>query len=664
MKILKNKKKINQEFKNMPIFLAIFITISALVYYFYALTWLGLILSIILSIISIIYLKKQGWLNLKQPDQALTAPDKKIKNNYLTRAVILSYLFFLVAALLELISARSGRPLISPWEVVNEIFFFFYALASILLIVIIAQTQVSRQWKLAFISGHYLVSLGIAVIVYKIGYGFDPFIHQAAMETIAQQGLISPKTPYYLGQYSLIVSLHKIFGLSVAFLNTVLVPLAAACLLPPTIFNFINKLQKKISPTEEKINLNSENINLLASLIILVFSWPLFIVTTPQNFSYIFIILSVLSGLTEARPHKAVIFAIAAAAIHPISGIPAIIWGSWLALRKKLDKISSGLILSAGALILPLALFIRSGAKTINLNFSWKNIYLPLEKMWHLGSAGREDFIINLIYFLEKNQTAIIVFCITLGAIAFYHHYRRLLTGHLVHAWQGLTSISVSLFIAFLLSSQISFTELIAYEQGDYANRILIIILLFLFPFAGLAVKGLVGKICQQESASRFIWVAIGAIFITTSLYLAYPRFDKYFNSRGYSTSDFDLAAVKLADSLAKNPYIVLANQQVAAAALDTFGFNNYLTSPAGQIYFYPIPTGGPLYQYYLQMVYEEPSRETMLQAMDLAAVNEGFLIINKYWKDSGKIIKAAKISANSWEKIGQEEIFVFHYQR
>ncbi len=110
--------------------------------------------------------------------------------------------------------------------------------------------------------------------------------------------------------------------------------------------------------------------------------------------------------------------------------------------------------------------------------------------------------------------------------------------------------------------------------------------------------------------------------------------------------------------------YVVLANQQVSAAALKVFGFNNYYDSALGPIYFYPIPTGGPLYQYYLQMVYNQPERETTYQAMDLTGTNELYLVINKYWYESDKIIKAAKVTADNWSKIANQEIYIFKYLR
>jgi hypothetical protein len=62
-------------------------------------------------------------------------------------------------------------------------------------------------------------------------------------------------------------------------------------------------------------------------------------------------------------------------------------------------------------------------------------------------------------------------------------------------------------------------------------------------------------------------------------------------------------------------------------------------------------------------MVYKNPDRQTMLQALDLAGVNEGYLIINKYWYQSGRIINTAKLSANHWRNIS-DEVYIFQYQR
>ena len=120
----------------------------------------------------------------------------------------------------------------------------------------------------------------------------------------------------------------------------------------------------------------------------------------------------------------------------------------------------------------------------------------------------------------------------------------------------------------------------------------------------------------------------------------------------------------------ANENYIALANQQVSAAALREFGFKKYYTpSPyqgegGGEVFYYPIPTGGPLYQYYLDMVYKKLSRETMNAAMDLVGVKKGYFILNKYWWAFPKILEEAKFEADDWKDFGNGEVYVFEYTR
>ncbi len=654
------RSKISQ---NISILLALLIIFSAIVYYLYALNTQGVFLSIILSIISLIIINKFGILpkiNIIQNNNHQT-PDfnpQKIK-------LFIIYGAFLLASVFELISASSGRSLISPWEVVNKSFFLFYFFSALMLIILVVRTDIKNNLKLFLIGAQYFLSLAIAAIVYKVGYGFDPFIHKAAMEIIDQNGIILPKTPYYIGQYGLILALHKIFNISIYLLNKFLVPIAAACLLPSIIYNFFKTL--KIKDTSFSFA------PFIGTIFLLIFTFPLFIVSTPQNFSYLFIIISIATGLTDKNPWRATIFSFATAAIHPISGIPAIIWSSWLVFKKyqtklsiKNSKLISAGILSGSAILLPVALFITSGGKLNNLHFNISSFISPAYDVLKFFSAGSENWLLNLTYFLFYNYKLIILILIISGLILFY----KKLNQHpalveKLSTWRGLLSIGASLIVAFFLSSQINFNQLIAYEQSDYNNRILTIITIFFIPFLAIAVNWLIYKIIfLKNNLITVIWITIGLIFMTSSLYLAYPRFDKYFNSRGYSTSTLDLEAVTKIDKGTNNNYIVLANQQVSAGALRLLGFNHYYQSAIGDIYFYPIPTGGALYQYYLDMVYQKPDRETMLTAMNLAGVDESYLVINKYWYESGKIINAAKLTADSWEFIGEKEIFIFKYNR
>jgi hypothetical protein len=646
------------------IILSLIIFFSAAIYYIYALNLIGILISLILAITAFIVLRKIRLLPTEKKQNQIKEELKKPLANKWGVLTIASYFLFLGAAFLELLSAISSLSLISPWEAVNKEFFLFYTLSLILLFIIISRQFVNKKQSLILFSIHLFLSFSIAAIVYKIGYGFDPFIHQATMEMIAKNGFITPKTPYYLGQYGLLITIHKLTGISLYFLNKFLVPIVAALIIPGLTFDLIKKnLEKDIYQTAS---------SWFSILLAASFSFSLFIVTTPQNLSYLFLFMAVFAGLSDKSPFRTIIFSLAAAAIHPISGIPALIWSLWLIFKKyqnklkgEWQKIISASILTAGSLIIPFALFITSGAKQSNIKLSLLNITAPIKEIFSLKYAGSENWLLNAIYLLYYQYKFIILALIATGVFLFFKN-KLILKGKAEknYAWRGLLSIILSLLAAFILSSQINFQELIAYEQDSFARRILTIILIFSSPFLISAIYWLVAKIKSfQSSAIKIIWSALAIFFISSSLYLAYPRFDKYFNSRGYSTGELDIEAVNLINELAEDKYIVLANQQISAAALKTFGFDNYYSSHQGPLYFYPIPTGGILYQYYLDMVYKNPDKITMQKAMALTGTKEAYLVINKYWHDSSKIIKAAKLSANSWQELGNNDIFIFKYK-
>ncbi len=656
LKKFKNKHKI----LDWPeLLVSLLVIYSALIYFFYSLNALGIIITLILTSLTFIGLFK---LNLLKLEDRSKKTIKKLDNKRLL--TIITYLIFVLATFLELFKARTDLALISPFEVIsNSSFFLFYVLSLITLFLLISRKYFKQKTNLSLLSLHLFLSLSLALIVYKIAYGFDPFIHLAAVETIIDQGVIYPKTPYYLGQYGLITILSKISGFSASIISKLLVPLSASLILPRLAFNFFQNLSLDKDSKGRVI--------LISSLSALTFTFSLFIISTPQNFAYLFLLLTIYSAIAKRPPAYTAIFALASAAIHPIAGIPAIIWSLWLIFKdqqkrfsQKARKFISASLLAAGALLIPLALFISSGAKWHNLRLNYQSIWLTLKSLFMPAYSGSQDFLLNAVYLINSYQKLIIIALIISGVLIFFKNKTKL---HFhdkdAYVWRGLLSINLSLVAAYILSSQISFNNIIAYEQNDFASRIISIIIIFSSPFIALSIYYVIKKIYDlPRLKTRLIFFALIIFYISSSLYLAYPRFDKYFNSRGYSTSKYDLEAVRVIDGLASDKYLVLANQQVSAAALHVFGFTNYLDSASGELYFYPIPTGGVLYNYYLDMVYESPSRETMLSVMELTQTKESYFVINKYWNDSSKIIKAAKLSADNWQALEDNNIFIFRY--
>lgn len=634
------------------------IVFGAIIYYIDAFYYYDLIIALILIIGSFIFLGPKMIKNNK--DSLKTKINWLIigKNNY---KYFIAYGLIYIFAVASLYFSRSDQPLISPWQVIKPSFFISYALASLILVLSSISNKLETNAKLFLISLHYFLSLLIAVIIYKIGYGFDPFIHQATMELIDKKGLVTPKPPYYLGQYSLIIIFHKISGLSIYFLNKLLLPCLTAFFLPLATFRYLKSFF--VNPND--INTEHNNPSRFLSLIfLLILTVSPFIVTTPQNLSYLFLILTILSGLSQKNLSWAILLALATAAIHPLTGLPALGWVAWLVFQKyqktfnpEKTKIIKVILFGANALILPISLFFAGGAnfKTINLNPFL--LFDPFKKIFSgLSVAGSEDWFFNFIYFFKANFNLFLILIVIISLIYFYKQKTR-------PDWSSLIYINISLLFSYIISSQIIFNDLINYEQSSYADRLLLIIFFFNLPFIIWLIEKLISKIINQEKAIKLLWLLFGVSILSISLYISYPRYDKYYNSRGYSVSANDLKAVSFINQNTDKKYVVLANQQVSAAALKQFGFNNYYQTSQGLIYFYPIPTGGPLYQYYLDMVYIKPDQKTAQEALNLAGAEETYLVINKYWNNSGKIINEAKIEADNWFNINNE-VYIFKYTK
>jgi len=646
-------KKINKTWANLPDFLLFFVSatiiVSAGVYYLYALNLASIITIIVLVGASFWFLKERLFSTKNQSENIANIKEKKSVSDYLKYWPFLAYFLTFLIGLYLLYVSRSARALISPWQVTNNFFFAIYTLSSLLLVFILLKKSYSATSKLLSLSAHYFLSFSVAAIVYKIGYGFDPFIHQATMELIDKKGLVTPKPFYYLGEYGLIVILHKLSGLSIYLLNKFLVPVLAALFIPLATYRLTIKSKLPAS-------------RFLTPLFLLCVSFSPFIATTPQNLSYLFLILTITYGIARKSSLWTFILALATLAIHPLTGIPALAWCLIVILARNKEKIKIKtykflriLLWLLSALVLPATLFISGGSDLKKLTWNFYFIIEPIKKLFTtLSSAGQENWLFNFVYFFSYNYNLWLILLILVSIFLFSRHVDR-------PEFKSILFINSALIIAFIISSQIVFTDLINYEQSNFASRLLILITIFFLPLIISALQHLINRVLEQPKPVKLIWLAFGLALISASLYISYPRFDKYFNSRGYSTGANDLAAVKMIDATASGPYVVLANQQVSVAALKEFGFDHYYSTANGLLFFYPIPTGGELYQYYLDMVYKNPSRETMAQARALVGVKESYLIVNKYWFQSDRVIGAAKLSADSWQTINNE-VYIFKY--
>lgn len=647
--------------------MAVIPIIGSLVYFFYSFNRLGLyfflIISVLVSIIVLIYLSK----NINHNNEPKILDIKKEEGKKVKNKLALSLLFLFLSAIFinlcfqELFLAVSNNSLISPWQVVQVKFFLFYFLALFFLfLAVLNKAKKIINIYSIFLIVFYFLSFSVCLIVYQLGYGFDPFIHQASLEFIAKYGQISPKTPYYLGQYSLVIVLHKLLAISISFINRLLVPLLAAISLPLLFLGFLQKFSLK----------NNRKNHILTSLVIMLLGFSCFIVTTPQNLSYIFLIASIIFLLKEKSLILGTLFTLATITIHPLAGLPALILLGFIFQEKYKERISNIFLKKVSSVclwvfaffIIPASLFIANG-KSLNL-LNIKTFFLNnLALFFSFPASNRGDIFLNYTYFVKQALPLIILITIVTSIIFFFKKYKKEINNEKIIIFKSLILTIVSLIISYFLTSLINFHDLIFYEQSDYAKRILVSITILALPFLLLALNYFIEKINRENCFIKIMFFLFLSACLSSSLYLSYPRIDKYYNSRGYSTSSKDLEAVRSIEKQSHGLYFVLANQQVSAAALKVFGFERYLKVNNEEIYFYPIPTGGKLYQYYLSAVYDSPSKEMMSEAMTFTNTKESYLIINKYWNQSARLINEAKIEADSYWEINND-VFIFRYQQ
>ncbi len=545
----------------------------------------------------------------------------KENNGRIWSLALLPLVVLLAVCFILLWRGQTDAAVNTPWQPVPQLFWIALALAAATGAVVFIKARVGASWLA--LAG--LIGLGVSVapLLYAIGYGYDPLIHQAAEQHIMDHGAILPKTPYYAGQYALVVITSKLTTLPIHLVDIWLLPiLATVGIAGATIF------------AAKTLGRSS---GYFAAGLIAILPMASIVNTTPFNLACLFTLLAAIVGLaTEKYPRlKLAVWILAAAALaaHPMAGVPALVLAALIQFKKNYIRIPVAI---AGALGVP-ALFAIIGkgfsfslARITDLTLPFQ---LPLTRFHALG---------DIVYALGTVTAAIIA----IGLVANRTY---------------LLAVASTVVSGLIMAVSINFSYLPDYEQGGYASRLFAVALLVAAPAAALAVSKIFER-SAKDPWRLFVSIAIVTFFFTGGIYLAFPRSDAYVLSKGWNTSAADIDAVHaIADDAGKEPYIVLASQPVSAAALREFGFFKYFKTAQGDVFAYDIPAGGPLYQYYLKMFYTDPTSEIMREAMTLAGVKRGYFVVSQYWTGADHVIARAKMFSEKWfAASGQDTVFLY----
>ena len=571
---------------------ALIALIASLFFYFSSLGKLAMIITLF-----IIFLKTKNY--------KLSFP--KIK---FSKKDFLSALYFALAGLLIYfaVSAASADIIKTPWQILSSFYLPLFFLATLILIFSLHK----KSSALALII-YFFIFFSVAAFIYKFGYGFDQFVHEATQKYILDFGTITPKPLQYIGLYGINIFLNKTLGIGIEFLNKFLLPISSG-ILAMAIYSLSKNSLKIKSP--------------IAILGLLLLPLSYFIVTTPQGFANLLLIFFIFLSLSQYKKYflSLVIFL-----IHPITGIAAFIYTALLKWKRKKT------IAILGVFAIPVAFMLLSikSSGTLNLHFEFIESFLHY---WSLLTFG--GFKQNYNFWLDIFYLAQYLFLPSIIILSIWtaRKYKKEISQFPLYLF------FISTISFFITRVFIDFSYLIDYEQQNYPERIFYISILFIAPYFILAIQKIYSCIERGRTEYKIFFACLFAILLTANFYLTYPRYDDYQNDKGKNVTLWMIDSVnRIKKDAGDNDYVVLTDQTVSATALKINGFKKYYKTPLGEIFYYPIPTGGPLYNEFLNLVYNGAGYRAIENARMLTGAERAYVALPSYWENANKIIEGLK---------------------
>jgi len=656
--------------------------LGAIIYYFYQLNQLSVSILFAVISIAIIYLQsiRNSELGIRNSFSNLHLTSSNLINLIKSKSLILTitYIILFAIAIYTLFASQTSEAIRSPWQIIPKAFFIIYFLATLNLLLLLFKPKATSPasavalnemrseggYNLILISAHFFLTTCIALLIYKLGYGFDPFIHQVTELAIFKNGFILPKPFYYLGQYSIVVILAHLLQISTEWTDKLLLPVLLSVFLPYIIYKSLEKSfdwQKNLSQILSlpvRRSFSEGGSFLLLPFIFLLLPFGLFIVTTPQALANLFVIiilfLSFLYLKDKQIPFWYLIFlTLCTLLIHAISGIPILIYLIilWLLQNKnKATKIILPIFILASVFALPLSLLINSIISIYKVKIEIpQNFFLKLPDIF----SRQYHYFLDLAYLYKYSIYPIILIITSLTLYNLIKHQKT--KTFLAPIFTFIILIINAILLNFI---QVSF--IIYYEQNEFANRIFQLSFYFLLPIVIYGLYLLIKKALAKPFIYKSFIIMLFAIALTLALYLSYPRFDDYDNSKLINVSQADFDTINFIETNAHGQnYIVLTNQMTSAAALKTFGFSRYYNN----YYFYPIPTGDKLYGYYEKMIYQATTKKTMEEAMDLTGVKIAYFVLPAYWSHFTELSAQAQKDADAIYSL-EDKIMIFKYTK
>lgn len=565
------------------------------------------------------------------------------------------YLFLCYIQFHYFISKAIEVSINSPWQALSPNVFFLYGISTLILIFLLLISR--NNIFIFFVSLHYFLSFCVIIFVYKLGFGYDPYLHQASEKLMMQVGTFSPKPFYYLGQYSLVVILSKIFAQSVVLFDRLLVPIVASLFLPIVIYQSL----------KENLFIK-DNVILLSVLSFLLIPFANFTYTTPQSLANIFVLITIFLAISFINYRffsiwPLLILSIATCFIHPLSGLPLVVFVilTWVyhmfeekgIIKTIFKNLVFWIIAISSCFALPVAFWFYSLIKKIDISsleqMTGNNLLMnlvPANIFW-----PRFVNFFDLVYLYGRNINLVILLVSIIGII-FVIYYKQL-----KNYFTYLLMFFILIINYLIVITYIKFPFL-----SDFSERIFNLSFYFLLPFFMVGLVLFIKSFVENKHIFRIFVFVFLSLFLSISFYFSYPKVDKYENFHGYSMSDTHIKTVDyIEQNFDKRDYVVLGDQTLGATVISKYGFRKYYKNE----FYYSLPTKikDNIYADFLEMTKEETDKkEAAINTAKKVGVNTVFVVLNDYWEFTDKLIDEHKKLASNWVEVDSGKAYIFEY--
>lgn len=528
--------------------------------------------------------------------------------------------------------SRTESGVVSPWQVVPGLVFFAYFLSAIFTV----RTAMTAElrWSMPVMMLFAFATFGVSFLVYRLGFGYESFWHQAAEQELFENGSVLPRQVLHLGQYISVVSLAWLSKLSIHRLDRALVPLLSSFVMIPLVvtafrYGWMKRFEKPAL--------------VVIALILIPFTY--FTFTVPFNLAFIFFTLIVaFMPLSEQPRIRWFLIAMAGAALvtDPIVGLPAtallfvrLIRRPWAALPVVAVAIGAASIIHAGQLSWMTPTY---GRLFEGLNNLFGNVYNLKEGQPYLS------IFYSFIY-------AAPLVLIGLSVYGYVHQLKKqneFLSAVRLLAYTSFAIVIGSIVVPFLIADSAKRHELAALALGMFVVCWL--------PGIAYAVHRLMEIKAPLRQGICSVMIAV---ILTSVWFVSYPQDNEIVPLAAPSVSREDLDAVEFIEGNAQGVlYAVLAPQAAGAAALMDFGVRKQVPSRDGRIFAYSIPTNETMHSFYVRLILtDEDPKQVHSELNRFVDVPFTYVIVPASEDPDGRIVKRLEPITLTAYRIGGNQI-------